>query len=143
MSSVSVAPEAPGSAGVANGAPPPNSPPEPSFEALPDHFLSQLYAQLSLSDVKALRSTCSALAAACARAGRLTSLRGTALLTEPEPSLSRLPPVLFLDLNARNADCGHRLISALRKVRDGNRGLAHDVRKRAWCGQCWVRGCCT
>eukprot|EP00198_Chlamydomonas_reinhardtii_P005062 XP_001694398.1 predicted protein [Chlamydomonas reinhardtii] len=91
------------------------SPPEPTFEALPERFLAQLYAQLLLPDVKSLRSTCSGLAAACAKAGRLTSLRGTALLTEPLPSLSRLPPVSFLDLNARNADCGHRLISALRK----------------------------
>jgi hypothetical protein len=117
MSSNTAATVAPGSAGAADGAPPPNSLPQLAFEALPDRFVTQLFAQLSLSDVKALRSTCSALAAACARAGRLTSLRGTALLTEPLPSLSRLPPVSFLDLNARNADCGHRLISALRKVR--------------------------
>lgn len=116
MSSCLLQPEVGGTTALANCDPPPNSPPEPTFEALPERFLAQLYAQLLLPDVKSLRSTCSGLAAACAKAGRLTSLRGTALLTEPLPSLSRLPPVSFLDLNARNADCGHRLISALRKV---------------------------
>ncbi|KXZ43879.1 hypothetical protein GPECTOR_78g67 [Gonium pectorale] len=88
------------------------------FLALPESFLLQLIGRIAQDDVKSLRATCSrlcGLVASAPSARRLTCLRAAPLLSAPSPpSLSRLPPASFLDFNARNADCGHRLLSALR-----------------------------
>ncbi|KAG2484552.1 hypothetical protein HYH03_016687 [Edaphochlamys debaryana] len=92
------------------------APVEPArFVSLPEPFLHALFGRLSTEDAKALRVTCSRAQAACASACRLPRLRATALLSEPPPPLSHLPPTIDLDFNARNADCGHRLLSALRQ----------------------------
>ncbi|GIL86385.1 hypothetical protein Vretifemale_14740 [Volvox reticuliferus] len=92
---------------------------------LPEPFMFQLLKRLSQEDVKSLRLVCSRLCTISNGANRLSSLKASALLTDAAPTLARLPPISFLDFNARNAACSHQLLAALRQ--HGSR-LEHSVR---------------
>ncbi|EFJ40454.1 hypothetical protein VOLCADRAFT_99728 [Volvox carteri f. nagariensis] len=85
------------------------------FTELPESFLDQLCKRLPQEDIKSLRLVCPRLCTLCNVTNKLTSLKASALLSGAAPTLACLPPITFLDFNARNAACSHQLLAALRQ----------------------------